>query len=128
MVGWITFAVIIVVAIIFIAAAEEKFKDILQALTFDYLPSDSRGTSKVLLFSSKNCHVCRDLRANVWPLLQKNMPDITFEQVDCVDDPTACSRYGIYAVPTILMINNSVPIVYKGAWRFEDIYAYIRSH
>lgn len=127
MVGWITLAVIIVVAIIFIAAGE-KFTDILHALTFDFQPADSRGTSKVLLFSSKNCHVCRDLRANVWPQLQKNMSDITFEQIDCVDDPTACSRYGIYAVPTILMLKNEVPVVYRGAWRFEDIYSYIRTN
>lgn len=119
---WVTFAVIIVISIIFIAAAEEKFADILHALTL------YGGTSKVLLFSSKNCHVCRDLQATIWPQLQKNMPDITFEKIDCVDDPTVCSRYGIFAVPTILMIKNGVPVVYRGAWRFEDIYAYIRTN
>jgi thioredoxin-like negative regulator of GroEL len=120
MIPLVAFAVVIVIAIIFIAAAE-NFSNILNALTL-------HGTSKIILFSSKNCHVCRDLRATIWPKLQQNMPDITFELVDCVDDPTACSRYNIYAVPTIMMVKNGVPIVYRGAWRFEDIYSYIRSN
>ena len=125
MIWWIALAVVIVVVMIF-AAASEQFTDILHALTF-YMPAESR-TSKVLLFSSKNCHVCQDLLTNVWPQLQQNLPNIAFEQVDCVDDPVACSRYGIFAVPTIIMLRNEVPVVYRGAWRFEDIYSYIRTN
>lgn len=127
MIGWVTFAVIIVVSIIFMAA-EEKFTDFLQSLTFTITPTETRGTSKVILFSSKYCHVCQDLNMNVWPKLQQSMPNIMFEKIECVDDPIACSRYGVYAVPTILMIKNGVPIIYRGAWRFEDIYAYIRTN
>ena len=79
------------------------------------------GQTQVILFGTTWCPVCKDLSAGVWPRLKTALPNIKFKEIDCDASKDLCLLYGIKSYPTILILKNGVPKVYRGSWRYEEL-------
>ncbi len=60
---------------------------------------------KIIKISSPTCMECLALDK----MLKKDMVD--FSNIDCIEDPSAVKKYEVFAVPTLILLNNDEEIL-----------------
>ena len=113
---------LIIVIIILLLISSEAFLGQPFGLLSNRLNSN---VTRVVLFSSADCSACQTLKADSWPRIVNDFPNVQFEDIDCVKNKQLCIQNGIYAFPTILLDRNGLLEKYNGAHRYEDLYVAI---
>lgn len=70
------------------------------------------GSDKLFLvdFWAKWCAPCRALRPTVEAIAQKRCKQITVGQIDTDANPEITARFGVCAMPTLLLFKNGQPV------------------
>jgi len=81
----------------------------------------------LVLYSSEDCPLCRELKDDAWPKLIEDFPDIEFKNIDCLENKEAARKAGITAFPTViltrLVLGEKVESKYRGAWSYDGLSA-----
>jgi len=64
---------------------------------------------KIVKFSTKTCGPCKLLQPT-FDKVSQQFPSISFENVDCNDNPELPKSLGIRGVPTLILFENDIEI------------------
>jgi thioredoxin 1 len=64
--------------------------------------TDIKATGAVfILFGGEHCGVCKTLRSQLGPMLEKQFPEITSVYIDCEKVPDICAQHSVFSLPAV---------------------------
>ena len=85
-------------------------------------------TNKFGLYFSPNCIHCKQFFPEWKKLIKMSVPNVSFFEVNCYDEPDKCNSSGIQGYPTMLLHKaDGSSTQYNGARKTDSIINYINS-
>jgi len=78
----------------------------------------------ILLFSAEWCGPCKVNKARLYPMLENELKDIEFEEINIDTHPEYAKKYGVRSIPTMILFDGDT--ILKTSHKLDDILDEIR--